>query len=176
MEFKRKIIITEEERVKYAEVAQELQRRALFKNRKSKSKICPVCRKDYQSKDARVGNHVGYCSLECSGGQGKSCVRKKDKKKKTRQLNRQKNINAVLSKDFYLCQGWREVRYKALRKFGFKCLACGRKPPSVVLHVDHIKPRSKFPELELSLENLQILCEDCNMGKLNHFDDDLRPK
>ena len=35
----------------------------------------------------------------------------------------------------------------------------------VVLHVDHIKPRSKFPELELSLDNTQVLCADCNLGK-----------
>lgn len=55
------------------------------------------------------------------------------------------------------------------------CLACGRKPPTVVLHVDHIKPRSKYPELELEISNLQVLCEDCNLGKLHYFDDDLRP-
>ena len=39
--------------------------------------------------------------------------------------------------------------------------------PNVELHVDHIKPRSKHPELELDINNLQILCKDCNLGKSN---------
>jgi 5-methylcytosine-specific restriction endonuclease McrA len=34
-----------------------------------------------------------------------------------------------------------------------------------VMHVDHIKPRWKYPELSLSFENLQVLCKDCNLGK-----------
>ena len=31
--------------------------------------------------------------------------------------------------------------------------------------MDHIKPVSKFPKLRLAESNLQVLCEDCNMGK-----------
>jgi 5-methylcytosine-specific restriction endonuclease McrA len=42
--------------------------------------------------------------------------------------------------------------------------------------VDHIKPRRKFPELELDLDNLQVLCNDCNMGKSNDDYTDFRPK
>jgi hypothetical protein len=33
------------------------------------------------------------------------------------------------------------------------------------LHVDHVKPRSKYPELALDLDNLQILCAACNTRK-----------
>jgi 5-methylcytosine-specific restriction endonuclease McrA len=36
-----------------------------------------------------------------------------------------------------------------------------------VIHVDHIIPRSKAPALALVVDNLQPLCEDCNMGKGN---------
>lgn len=36
-----------------------------------------------------------------------------------------------------------------------------------VIHVDHIKPRSTFPQLEMDINNLQILCVDCNMGNPN---------
>lgn len=43
------------------------------------------------------------------------------------------------------------------------------------MHVDHIKPRSKYPALELVLSNLQVLCEDCNLGKLAHDETDWRP-
>ena len=48
------------------------------------------------------------------------------------------------------------------------CVLCGS-PPTVgkPLHVDHIKPRSFFPELELVISNLQVLCADCNLGKSN---------
>jgi len=35
------------------------------------------------------------------------------------------------------------------------------------LAVDHIKPRSKYPELALARENLQILCRRCNSAKGN---------
>ena len=80
------------------------------------------------------------------------------------------------SKGFYTSRAWRELRIKALHDNGFKCCACGREPRihGVVLHVDHIKPRSKYPELELTFNNLQVLCEDCNLGKSNHYEEDWR--
>lgn len=75
---------------------------------------------------------------------------------------------------FYNSRAWMQVRYKALLKHGRQCQCCGTKPPSVVLHVDHIKPRSKYPELELKLSNLQVLCEHCNLGKSNIDETDFR--
>ena len=36
-----------------------------------------------------------------------------------------------------------------------------------MLNVDHIKPRFLFPDLALRLDNLQVLCGDCNEGKGN---------
>jgi len=69
---------------------------------------------------------------------------------------------------------WNELRYKALKLHGRKCQCCGAQPPEIVLHVDHIKPRSKFPELALDLDNLQVLCEWCNKGKSNKHEDDFR--
>jgi len=77
--------------------------------------------------------------------------------------------------NFYQTREWRELRVEALVKYGRKCCLCGRTVgDGVVLHVDHIKPRSKFPQLELVLSNMQILCEDCNMGKSNHYSDKWR--
>lgn len=76
--------------------------------------------------------------------------------------------------DFYKSREWRELRYQALIQYGRQCLCCGAKPPTVVLHVDHVRPRSLYPELELDIHNLQILCEDCNLGKSNKSDDDFR--
>lgn len=72
------------------------------------------------------------------------------------------------NKGFYESDPWRALRYKALKLHGRRCMVCGATPESgAQLHVDHIKPRSKYPELELVLDNLQILCRDCNLGKSN---------
>jgi len=79
-------------------------------------------------------------------------------------------------REFYQSDPWRDVRYRALVLHGAQCQCCGRTPRhGVVLHVDHIKPRSKYPELELDISNLQVLCEDCNLGKLARDETDWRP-
>lgn len=95
----------------------------------------------------------------------KKAKRKKYKKKATNY------------KDFYSSREWRQLRVRVLQKYECKCMMCGRSPKvhGVVLHVDHIKPRSKHPELELDITNLQVLCEDCNLGKSNRYDTDYRP-
>lgn len=77
-------------------------------------------------------------------------------------------------KEFYKTREWREVRYKALVKFGKKCQACGE--TGGYIHVDHILPRSKYPERELDINNLQVLCEACNIGKSNTDTTDWRDK
>ena len=81
-----------------------------------------------------------------------------------------------LRRDFYRSDAWRALRYEALKLHGGKCQCCGRGPSDgVALHVDHIKPRSKYPELQLVLSNLQVLCEDCNLGKGARDETDWRP-
>lgn len=72
------------------------------------------------------------------------------------------------SAGFYYSKPWYSVRYKALKRSNGCCECCGARGQKVSpLHVDHIKPRSKFPELSLTLANLQVLCEACNLGKSN---------
>lgn len=76
---------------------------------------------------------------------------------------------------FYNSRQWRQVRYKALKFSDGRCDLCGRsKHDGALLHVDHIKPRSKRPDLELVVSNLQILCDSCNLGKSNTDDTDWR--
>lgn len=68
------------------------------------------------------------------------------------------------STDFYNSVKWKSLRAKVFSIHGNRCQCCGRGPKDgIFLHVDHIKPRSKYPELELDINNLQILCEDCNI-------------
>src|SRR5688572_16369968 len=57
---------------------------------------------------------------------------------------------------------WPPLRYAALKKYGNRCQCCGSTPKNgSVLHVDHIKPRNKYPELTYDINNLQILCARC---------------
>lgn len=73
---------------------------------------------------------------------------------------------------FYLSKEWRKMRNITLARYGQKCMKCNA--INVPIEVDHIKPRSKYPELELSFENLQVLCADCNRLKSNLNETDYR--
>lgn len=60
---------------------------------------------------------------------------------------------------------WR-LRFLVMRRDNFKCCFCGRSPathPGLILHVDHRKAWSKGGET--TEDNLQTLCEQCNIGK-----------
>ena len=65
---------------------------------------------------------------------------------------------------------WRQ-RAIVLMRDGARCRLCGATPQSGArLHIDHILPWSKGGETVL--ENLQVLCEQCNIGKSNvHADE-----
>lgn len=76
---------------------------------------------------------------------------------------------------FYESREWRHVRYQALVRSDGRCQCCGASSKDgATLHVDHIKPRSKYRRLELELSNLQVLCADCNLGKSNVDETDWR--
>lgn len=68
--------------------------------------------------------------------------------------------------NFYDSPQWKQVRRKVLNLYGHTCMNCGLSPKETgkPVHVDHIKPRTFYPQLSLSLHNLQVLCEDCNCG------------
>ena len=55
------------------------------------------------------------------------------------------------------------LRFQVLRRDGFTCHYCGRKPPEVKLHIDHLQPWSSGG-LNVP-ENLRTSCEACNLGK-----------
>ncbi|MCF3107315.1 HNH endonuclease [Niabella sp. CC-SYL272] len=73
---------------------------------------------------------------------------------------------------FYTSDKWLSLRDQALTIYGKVCMKCGRKGYA---HVDHIRPRSTYPQYELNFNNLQILCADCNMEKGNKNEIDYRP-
>ncbi|GEA09168.1 hypothetical protein KUL42_39290 [Alteromonas sp. KUL42] len=76
---------------------------------------------------------------------------------------------------FYSTKRWLALRFKAIEKYGPHCMCCNRSAnDGVRIDVDHVYPRSKFPELEHELANLQILCNLCNIGKSNIVIKDFR--
>lgn len=80
-----------------------------------------------------------------------------------------------MGKDFYDTRQWLELRYAVLAERGAKCECCGAtRADGVYIQVDHIRPRHRFPQLELSKANLQVLCRPCNLGKGARYDTDWR--
>lgn len=56
--------------------------------------------------------------------------------------------NYVLTRDDYVCQ------------------VCGHREPEI-MEVDHIKPKSVYPEFALDMNNLVTLCPNCHRRKTN---------
>lgn len=77
--------------------------------------------------------------------------------------------------DFYKSAKWRRVRADALHRWGkAPCCCCNNPFNGKQKHVDHIMPRSKYPHLALKVSNLQVMCDDCNLGKGNRWEVDWR--
>lgn len=65
------------------------------------------------------------------------------------------------------------LRWQVFQRDGWKCVACGKTShDGVLLHLDHILPRSKGGKD--GMDNLQTLCGECNIGKSNRDMTDLR--
>lgn len=74
-----------------------------------------------------------------------------------KEINRRRNIKDT-------------TRYSVLERAGFKCQCCGIKPlknNDVILHIDHIIPYSLGGSD--NIDNLQVLCDKCNISKRNKF-------
>lgn len=127
--------------------------------------------------------------LECGAGIGSVCLEKsgvaRERVHASRVLSAMASVRAAVTMpaivaakpdSFYSSWAWKDLRYKAIKLHGRKCQCCGWVPAdgNGRLVVDHIKPRRKHPKLELELSNLQVLCNDCNMGKSNKHNDDFR--
>ena len=64
------------------------------------------------------------------------------------------------------------LRYQALMRSGGRCVLCGATKEDATLHVDHILPRSRGGKN--TIDNLQVLCANCNEAKSNRDTTDLR--
>jgi 5-methylcytosine-specific restriction endonuclease McrA len=82
---------------------------------------------------------------------------KPKKKKKSNRLNN--------------CPDWQLLRRRVLHFYGAICMCCGS---TKNINIDHIKPKSKYPELAMEFSNLQVLCWPCNKSKNNRHETDYR--
>ena len=112
--------------------------------------------------DQLVKETCAICLLKIE--EGRPYLKGKNEKKPTRIAQ------------FYQSWEWKRLRYEALKKYGAVCMLCGATKEDGKICVDHIKSRKRFPELEMEEDNLQILCNSCNMGKGSHDETDHRPK
>lgn len=68
-----------------------------------------------------------------------------------------------------------DIRREVLRASKFTCVLCGKQPRRKgALHLDHVRPRVRYPELEYVISNLQALCASCNRHKQAYDGDDWR--
>lgn len=144
-------------------------------------------------KDKAIGRLISFEAKDAfeAGAVSKSQARKKAKsvrsesKKATKnRRHEEKRVLAFVasskinpaSPEFLLSFEWRAVRMQAIKKYGAICQCCGASPATgAVMNVDHIKPRKTHPHLALVLDNLQVLCHECNHGKGNWDTTDWRP-
>lgn len=147
---------------------------------------CKVCRLKFLENYNAGYHYHRACSMPCfiAAGHTLSDLENIPEKRKQATFYRRQRKNNSTPKtkknfkrarsgaDFYRTDSWRKLRYKVLAYYGSKCMLCKTEKGS--MHVDHIKSRSKFPQLELDFNNLQVLCRDCNMGKSAWDDHDFR--
>lgn len=64
----------------------------------------------------------------------------------------------------------RALRFRVLERDSFTCRYCGASGDGVILHVDHVHPKSRGGANEI--DNLVTSCFDCNMGKRDRVMDE----
>lgn len=129
-----------------------------------KVRECRSCKSKYVSPT----NWAGCCSELC-------LMKRLDFLEIRNESNNQKKPKKPIVPAFNIrSERWLKLRYEMIKKHGRTCMACGRKAPEVVIQIDHIKPRSKHPELTWEVNNLQVLCIDCNRGKSDLDETDFR--
>ena len=57
----------------------------------------------------------------------------------------------------------KSIRHEVFKRDDYKCVECGASNKETRLHIDHIVPVAQGGSDEL--DNLQTLCEDCNLAK-----------
>ena len=66
----------------------------------------------------------------------------------------------------------REIKDAVVRDSHEKCIYCESSPRHVAPgDVEHLKPKSRFPDEVVEWENLGFVCPECNLAKRDYYDD-----
>ena len=86
--------------------------------------------------------------------------------KKQSEEHKRKNREANSWEKWNKRQWWKIIYWKkqALKRDDYNCKKCWLREPEIMV-VDHIKPKSIFPELSIDINNLQTLCPNCHARK-----------
>ena len=85
---------------------------------------------------------------------------------RVRELAEERKEKIEEAQSFYSSPEWAKLREQVIKEEGRVCAQCGRPiKDNNDVTVDHIRPRTKYPHLELSRENLRVLCRSCNSAK-----------
>lgn len=151
---------------------QNLQQSEDWKNATPKQRFDFIAKMRADTRDRRQTEKAEKERLKVLAKQSKP---KKKKAVKKALAPRLPSTPSVTSKEFLESFEWRRLRMQALKKYSPRCMCCGATPKDgAVMNVDHIKPRKLFPTLALDINNLQILCHECNHGKGNWDQTDWR--
>ncbi|MFC1938609.1 HNH endonuclease [Chloroflexota bacterium] len=82
------------------------------------------------------------------------------------ELAQERKIRIEEQRQFYTSAEWNNIRKLVIEEGGRVCVLCHKYIENEKdITVDHKKPRSKYPELQLSRDNLRILCRSCTSKK-----------
>lgn len=84
-------------------------------------------------------------------------------------------VTEKMIREFYDSPPWKRLSYDIKKERGRRCECCGATPDQGVrIITDHIKPLRKYWHLRLDPLNMQVLCDDCNLGKGSRDETDWR--
>ena len=93
-------------------------------------------------------------------------TRLKRVKSRTNELALERKERLDETRQFYSSPEWNLIRKQVIKAKGRVCSECGKQiADSYDVTVDHVLPRSKYPELALDKQNLRVLCRSCNSRK-----------
>lgn len=133
------------------------------------SKKCLICNEQFFKKQNRSliswNNDAKFCSRKCNNN-SKIGHTPWNKGLKGFQIAWNKGVPGLKGENNGAWRGTDDKywRNKARERDQYVCQGCGLNEPDI-LEVDHIKPKSKFPELRYVLENLITLCPNCHKRK-----------
>lgn len=69
-----------------------------------------------------------------------------------------------------------DVKYAIAVETAGKCAYCESKVLAITYgHIEHMKPKARYPESTFDWHNLTLACDICNNNKSDDFDEDLPP-